>query len=366
MTTKTEQGYLVLADISGYTSFLASTELDHAHEILTELLQLIVDTLTPVLTLSKLEGDAVFAYSPASRLPRGETVLELIEASYVAFRSRLDSMHRRTTCTCEACRAIPKLDLKFIAHYGEYILQNPIAGLRELVGSDVNLAHRLMKNHITEATGWRAYALFTGQTLQHMNIQPGTMHADTESYEHLGDVTTYSQDLHQRYDDLVAARHHLLTPETSDIVLTMEVNAPPAVVWERLNDPQKRSEWDHGATWSAGERPGGRTGPGSRNHCAHGSSTTIEDVLDWKPFNYCTSELTRSDGKAVVMTWQLEPFGTNTRLHLLIQSKTKGPRLVRRMIINFIMFNVLHYDKSVATMVKLAAADAAQVPQQTE
>ncbi len=42
MENKTQHGYLVLADISGYTSFLAKTELEHAHEILTELLNLIV------------------------------------------------------------------------------------------------------------------------------------------------------------------------------------------------------------------------------------------------------------------------------------------------------------------------------------
>lgn len=32
-----EHGYLVLADISGYTSFLVQTELDHAQEILSDL-----------------------------------------------------------------------------------------------------------------------------------------------------------------------------------------------------------------------------------------------------------------------------------------------------------------------------------------
>ena len=30
METKTQHGYLVLVDISGYTSYLAATELEHA------------------------------------------------------------------------------------------------------------------------------------------------------------------------------------------------------------------------------------------------------------------------------------------------------------------------------------------------
>ena len=82
MTTSTQHGYLVLADISGYTSYLSKVELDHAHEILTDLLEIIVGKFKTVLTISKLEGDAVFAYTPEAKLSRGETLLELIETTY--------------------------------------------------------------------------------------------------------------------------------------------------------------------------------------------------------------------------------------------------------------------------------------------
>gem|GEM_PF-3287133 len=160
METKTQHGYLVLADISGYTSFLAGTELEHAHEVLTELLELILHRLTPTMTLAKIEGDAVFVYAPATRFTHGEALLDLIETTYVAFRERTQNMYRRTTCTCSACRAIPTLDLKFFTHHGDFIVQH-ILDRQEFVGTDVNLAHRLMKNHVTEATGWRGYALYT-------------------------------------------------------------------------------------------------------------------------------------------------------------------------------------------------------------
>src|SRR3970282_268356 len=113
METKTQHGYLVLADISGYTSYLAGTELEHSQEVLTELLELIVARLTPTLTLSKLEGDAVFASAPEARFSRGEALRDLIEATYVAFGDRVEGIRRHTTCTCNACRAIPTLDLKF-------------------------------------------------------------------------------------------------------------------------------------------------------------------------------------------------------------------------------------------------------------
>src|SRR5437762_434403 len=117
MRFQTERGYFVLADISGYTSFIATTELEHAHDILSELLELVVDRLTPTLTLSRLQGDAVIAYTPESRLLHGETLVELIESTYTAFRDRQTAVRRSTTCTCRACESIPMLDLKFIAHY---------------------------------------------------------------------------------------------------------------------------------------------------------------------------------------------------------------------------------------------------------
>ena len=175
MESKTQHGYLVLADISGYTSYLAGVELDHAHEILGDLLETILNRFKPLLAISKLEGDAVFAYAPEASVPRGETLLELIESTYAAFRDRQNSMHHRTTCTCNACRAIPTLDLKFFVHHGDYILQ-AIGNITEVIGSDVNLAHRLMKNHVSEATGWRAYAMFTEKALDHIGVRPEGMH----------------------------------------------------------------------------------------------------------------------------------------------------------------------------------------------
>ena len=122
MSATTQHGYLVLADISGYTSFVAGTELDHSHEILSDLLETICVQIEKLLTIHKLEGDAVFAYVPESLVARGETILELIEATYLAFRDRQTDIRRATTCTCRACQNIPTLDLKFIMHHGDYII----------------------------------------------------------------------------------------------------------------------------------------------------------------------------------------------------------------------------------------------------
>jgi len=57
------EGYLLLADISGYTAFLTGTELEHAHPIVHELTGLICERLTPPMRFVELEGDAVFCYA---------------------------------------------------------------------------------------------------------------------------------------------------------------------------------------------------------------------------------------------------------------------------------------------------------------
>jgi hypothetical protein len=44
---RTREGYLLLADISGYTKFLTGTELGHAQAIIRELTVLLRDRLAP-------------------------------------------------------------------------------------------------------------------------------------------------------------------------------------------------------------------------------------------------------------------------------------------------------------------------------
>ena len=88
MERKTQTGYLVIADISGYTSFVAQTEIEHADMALSFLLETIVEKISGLLTIGQLEGDAVFAYIPESQLQEAKSLLELIDSTYLAFREK--------------------------------------------------------------------------------------------------------------------------------------------------------------------------------------------------------------------------------------------------------------------------------------
>ena len=180
MERKTQTGYLVLADISGYTSFVAQTEIEHAGMALSYLLETIVEKMDDLLTIAKLEGDAVFAYVEDEKLEDCQLLMGLIDRTYLAFRDKALALHSQATCPCRACRALPTLDLKFILHL------------------------RLLKNGVSESTGWKGYALFTDQTLEHMQCSKDNFFKRCETYEHLGDVDIYCMDMHIRYNEMKA------------------------------------------------------------------------------------------------------------------------------------------------------------------
>ena len=201
MERKTQTGYLVLADISGYTSFVAQTEIDHADVVISAMLETIIEKLSGMLTIVKLEGDAVFAHVPEDRMSNCEAMLELIDNTYRIFRDSANTMYEGATCGCKACNAIPTLDLKFFVHHGDYVVQK-VAGNIDLMGSDVTLIHRLAKNSVTESTGWNGYVLFTGKCLENLQADKQPFIQQAETYEHLGNVETFVMDMHVRYAGL--------------------------------------------------------------------------------------------------------------------------------------------------------------------
>ncbi len=353
MASMIQRGYFILADISGYTSFMASNELDHVQGILNNIITLLIRHLTPTLTLIEVEGDAVFVYTPQSKMPRGETLLELVETAYVTFRDRQKTMQRNATCACNACQAISSLDLKFVIHYGEYILQD-VMGRDKPIGSCVNLAHRLLKNKVSEATGWRRYLLCSEESLKQMEVWPNAMHAEVETYAHLGEVQTYSMNLDVRYKELTEDRRTQLGAEEADVALTHHFPAPPPILWDWLNDPPKRTIWMKGSSWAVKERPRGRTGSGTHNHCTN--YKFIEEILDWRPFEYFTVRYSRGFLKLII-TGELKPTAEGTRVYWNMKVDRSWPRWLRCPISKLIATRLMKMQQCFATVERLIGAE---------
>ena len=353
---ETRHGYLVLADISGYTGYLAQVELEHAHEILTDLLECIVETFKTALIISKLEGDAVFANVDEPDLPRPESLLELIETTYIEFRRRRDSSLRSTTCACRACQNMATLELKFFIHHGDYMVQQ-ISGIRELVGSDVNLIHRLTKNHISESTGWRAYVMLTQPALDCIGLQLEGLYSQEETYEHLGSVRTWTFDLLPRYQALINARREIITPAESDLTTVYEFDHPLATIWNWITDIKCRNAAMPQVRWKIISRNNGRTGIGASNHCAHGKGASIETILDWRPFEYTTVE--SADGPVVFreMTILTALGGNRTGIEVRMQMRKPKPLFVSRLMLKMQFAKENPYLKWFERIAELLAED---------
>src|SRR4029078_9369831 len=112
----------LIADISGHTGYLPDVELDHAQDILADLIGAVVTSLRPNFRLAKLEGDAAVTFATLETIDRW-TPLDTLERCYFGFRRRRRDVRQATSCECNACARIPHLCLKFLVHYGSAYLQ---------------------------------------------------------------------------------------------------------------------------------------------------------------------------------------------------------------------------------------------------
>jgi len=294
-------GYLLLADISGYTTFLTGTELEHSHAIVTELTKLIRATLSPPMQFVKVEGDAVFCFAPQAAFPSGELLVELVESCYFDFTNRLLNMTRSTTCTCDACRAIGGLDLKFVVHNGTFIVDRDEDGRLDLAGPDVILVHRLLKNTIIEAGGPSSYGFFTDPCFAGVSTE-FQLPAHEESIESFAPVRGVVQDLAAVAEQRREAQVVRLTDDDADFVSSFIVDAPPAVCWQYFVEPGKRLR--HTAALETGVefKPNreGRVATGASSHCAHGvGGDGLREYLDWRPYEYFTCRLSPIEAEGV-------------------------------------------------------------------
>ena len=191
MNNRTDHGFLILADVSGFTAFVTTTELEHGSDIIAALLDEVVGHLSPPLEIQEIECDAVFALGgEGAALPRAR-LLEVLDGAFAAFKARQRVMQDVETCNCGACQQTGILDLKMVVHHGPF-LRHTVGGRNRVTGTAVILVHRLLKNGVGRKGG---YALLTEPVLRSLGIAAAELPAHTEHYEHLGDVRCFVHDL---------------------------------------------------------------------------------------------------------------------------------------------------------------------------
>jgi hypothetical protein len=200
-------GAIVLADISGYTSFLDGVRVAHeadafaggripdAYALMSSLLDGIATSIDPPMTLVKFEGDAVFAVAPDGSAPRGRAMFDCVLGCYRDFGTRLTEAGLVWTCTCEACARKDMLDLKFVVHHGDYYVQ-AIGDRIEVLSPAVTVAHRLLKNTAAARIGSAAYSLFTEPAIDALALTLTNATAFSEPIEGSHPISVKAVPLH--------------------------------------------------------------------------------------------------------------------------------------------------------------------------
>jgi hypothetical protein len=335
-----QQGFLLVADITGYTMFLTRSELEHAQGILDALFKSIFAEIKPPIMLSNLQGDAALTYLPDANLPQRQFPLDAIERIYCSFANTLGAMRLNTTCTCNACRNMNQLDLKFFLHHGTYATQE-MAGRTELQGAEVIRLHRLMKNSVTAATGIKAYALVTEQAADAIDLPDFFTGAirHVENLDGFGETVCYVYDLAPIFALWRATRRVVVQHDEPLAFESMECDlpVPPSIAWAYVTDIEKKIRWQHGIdgmTMTGLAR--GRVGLGATQHCAHGKESTVHDIVDWRPFDYVTWHIRLPMGAIVRQTAELTPL-ENGGTHLSLRcAKPEGPNPVATALVRTI------------------------------
>ena len=367
------KGFLLIADITGYTMFLTSSELEHAQGVLDALFKSIFAEIKAPIVLSNLQGDAALAYLPDANLPQPQFPLDAIERIYCSFANTLAAMRLNTTCTCNACRNMGQLDLKFFLHHGIYATQT-LAGRSELQGPEVIRLHRLMKNSVTKSTGIKAYALVTEQAAQAIGLPE--FFADTirhvEPNEELGDTVCFVYDLAPVFAAWRGARRIVVKPDEPLAFESMECDLPmpPAVAWAYVTDMDKKIRWQQGIdalTMTGLSR--GRMALGATQHCAHGKESLAHDIVNWRPFDYVTWHIRLPLGAIVRQMAEFTPL-ENGGTHLSLRcAQPEGPNpvataLVRTMTRLIIARKQLRDQRaSKVALERIVAADLAPAQQ---
>jgi len=154
---------IFIPDISGFTEFIKKTEIEHSKHIIKELLEIVIDSNEIELEVSEIEGDAVLFY----RFGDPPSITQMIKQCknlFIRFHEHLKLYERDRICKCGACSTANSLTLKVLVHYGK-LSKVEIKEHHKLLGEDLIVAHRLLKNHIVG----NEYVLLTDKYLRSVN-----------------------------------------------------------------------------------------------------------------------------------------------------------------------------------------------------
>jgi len=140
--------FICIPDISGFTRFMSENKMDFSKKMIPGLLQSLVDANAINLKVGEIEGDAVVFYR-FGELPSLQEIADQCKQFYLNFNEQLKKLMEMHAGDFHQNISSNRLSLKIIVHAAEMISAQ-INGNTKLIGEDMVIAHKLLKNNIPE------------------------------------------------------------------------------------------------------------------------------------------------------------------------------------------------------------------------
>ena len=230
-----------MPDISGFTKFVNSTELEHGIHIISELLEILIDNTTNDLQLAEIEGDSLFMFT--TKIPNYQQLITQTTKMLEAFHKHTRSYESKRICSCGSCRTTTNLELKFLVHYGDLAFIR-VKDFVKPYGSDVIKIHRLLKNNVPV----NEYILFTNDAYELYEDQLDETWIKKSSSFDFGSINYFYKNLENlikisqiQFDATENEKNEIATPELT-IEKTFDANIQ--TIYNYISELKYRHLWD--------------------------------------------------------------------------------------------------------------------------
>lgn len=195
-----QTAFFFLPDMSGFTKFIKNTNLKEGTALIHDLLEVMIDSNISGMNIAEIQGDAIFFYKLGEPLSLKELERQA-KKTFLDFQNALTILKKKY----ELLQGAKNLTLKIVVHYGK-VNTTTVKGTLKLVGTDVVVATKIMKNNIPG----HEYLLMTEQYLK---TQPeidrnyfawSEIKSEKTFFEHLGRIDYRYVSLHPLREEINA------------------------------------------------------------------------------------------------------------------------------------------------------------------
>ncbi len=196
-TMEARPALICIPDISGFTKFMSEADFELSSKIIPALLNEIIYSNEIGLKVSEIEGDAVLFYK-FGEMPSLSAIITQCKRFYSDFYGKLKTLSDKNEDTGDFSLITEHLGLKIILHFGKEVGMTQIGNRIKLIGEEVIVAHRFLKNDLKS----KEYILISSDLLDQFDAKhvqtlkdQGEIRQMEMMMEHIGTVKYYFIDL---------------------------------------------------------------------------------------------------------------------------------------------------------------------------